>query len=74
MRMKIMKIAIVGTFVSLMLLGQGNVSGAAEPYVIGYLTDITGDARHNYAPDSEGFRVYMDMVNARGVLMATLLR
>jgi len=66
MRTKIMIMAIVGTFVSLALLGHGNVSGAAEPYVIGYLTDITGDARHNYAPDSEGFRVYMDVVNAKG--------
>lgn len=41
-------------------------SWAAKPYVIGYITDITGHARANYAPDSEGFRLYMDTVNARG--------
>jgi branched-chain amino acid transport system substrate-binding protein len=66
MRTKIMIIAIFGTLISLALSGHGNVSGAAEPYVVGYITDVTGDARANYAPDSEGFRLYMDVVNAQG--------
>ena len=40
--------------------------GAAEPYVIGYIADITGMARANYAPECEGIRLYIDTVNARG--------
>jgi branched-chain amino acid transport system substrate-binding protein len=51
---------------SLIFIGSISVLNAAEPYVIGYLSDITGAARSNYAPDSEGFRLYMDVLNARG--------
>ena len=41
-------------------------SGAAEPYVIGFVGDITGMARANYAPESEGTRLYIDALNAKG--------
>jgi ABC-type branched-subunit amino acid transport system substrate-binding protein len=42
------------------------VSMAKEPYVIGYVADITGMARANYAPEAEGCRLYIDSLNARG--------
>ena len=41
-------------------------SNAAEPYVIGYVADITGMARANYAPEAEGCRLYIDMLNEQG--------
>jgi branched-chain amino acid transport system substrate-binding protein len=41
-------------------------SMAAEPYVIGYVADITGMARANYAPEAEGTRLYIDYLNAKG--------
>lgn len=66
MKRKAGSIVIIIAFLSLFLLSSVHVSLAAEPYVLGYLTDITGVARANYAPDSEGFRLYMDVVNARG--------
>ena len=57
---------IVSAFLSLFFLSNSGNLWGADPYVIGYLTDITGHARANYAPESEGFRVYMDLVNANG--------
>jgi branched-chain amino acid transport system substrate-binding protein len=45
---------------------NGRSSEAAEPYVIGYVADITGMARANYAPECEGARLYIDYLNARG--------
>jgi len=66
MRKKTMGIVMFLVFFSLIFMGHISILDAADPYVIGYLTDITGDASDNYAPDSEGFRVYMDLVNARG--------
>jgi branched-chain amino acid transport system substrate-binding protein len=45
---------------------NGGPSKAAEPYVIGYVADITGMARANYAPECEGARLYIDYLNARG--------
>ncbi len=66
MRTKMMVITIFGALICFALFGRGDVLMAAEPYVLGYITDITGDARANYAPDSEGFRLYMDVVNAKG--------
>ena len=41
-------------------------SEAAEPYVLGYVADITGMARANYAPECEGTRLYIDVINAKG--------
>ena len=41
-------------------------SMAAEPYVIGFVADITGMARANYAPEAEGTRLYIDYLNAKG--------
>lgn len=59
------KIAIA-VFFSLFILGNSTTVWASDTYVLGYLTDITGTAHANYAPDSEGFRLYMDSVNAKG--------
>jgi branched-chain amino acid transport system substrate-binding protein len=59
-------VAIMVAFSSFFFHFNEHASSAAEPYVLGYLTDITGAARANYAPDSEGFRLYMDVVNAGG--------
>jgi branched-chain amino acid transport system substrate-binding protein len=47
------------------LLSWGT-SQAAEPYVIGYIADITGMARANYAPECEGTRLYIDWLNSQG--------
>jgi len=52
---------LFGAFLS----GSGHSHGA-EPYVVGYVADITGMARANYAPEAEGCRLYIDTLNARG--------
>jgi branched-chain amino acid transport system substrate-binding protein len=41
-------------------------SVAAEPYVIGFQTDMTSPYHVNTAPMSEGFSLYMQIVNERG--------
>lgn len=46
--------------------GDIRTLSAAEPYVVGNQTDITGDANVNYAPESEGFRLYIETLNERG--------
>jgi branched-chain amino acid transport system substrate-binding protein len=66
MRKKAIGITILITFFSVFFMGHVGILNAADPYVIGYLTDITGHARHNYAPEAEGFRLYMDVVNGKG--------
>jgi branched-chain amino acid transport system substrate-binding protein len=37
-----------------------------EPYVLGYLTDITGVSRVMFAPILEGYRAYIEELNAKG--------
>ncbi len=37
-----------------------------EPFVMGYLTDITGPARYMYVPALEAYRAYIEELNARG--------
>ena len=61
-----MIIVVVVAVFSIFLIGNISPLNAADPYVLGYISDITGHARANYAPDSEGFRLYMDLVNSRG--------
>jgi len=39
---------------------------AAEPYVIGYIADITGPCQSFYALEAEGFRLYVERLNAQG--------
>lgn len=51
---------------ALMLTLPVGICFAAEPYVIGYVADITGMARANYAPEAEGCRLYIDHLNAKG--------
>ena len=52
-------------FFSIFVLNSGPAR-AAEPYVLGYVADITGMARANYAPEAEGCRLYIDTLNGRG--------
>ncbi len=49
----------------LFLVGE-NRSHASEPYVFGYQTDLTGDARASYAPIAEGFRLFINALNDKG--------
>jgi branched-chain amino acid transport system substrate-binding protein len=66
MRKKIFVLAVATGVLLSLLLGNRSVSAAAEPYVLGFITDITGTSRNNNAPEAEGFRCYMDDLNARG--------
>lgn len=66
MRKKVFcKVLLLGFLFSL-FLGLHNVSWAAEPYVIGFIADITGPASSFYYPEAEGFRLYIEQVNAQG--------
>lgn len=37
-----------------------------EPYVVGYLTDMTGPTRYLHAPELEGCRAYIEELNGKG--------
>lgn len=37
-----------------------------DPYILGYVTDLSGIARDSYAPVLEGFELYFDSLNAEG--------
>jgi branched-chain amino acid transport system substrate-binding protein len=39
---------------------------AAEPYKLGYVTDLSGPIRDSFAPVVEAFKLYMKAVNDRG--------
>lgn len=41
-------------------------SATPKPFVLGYITDSTGVFKANLQPESEGFRLYVDALNARG--------
>jgi len=60
---KKMFLAIIFCTVFTMFAG---LSRAADPYVLGFITDFTGAGKTVYGPEGEGFRVYMDVVNGRG--------
>jgi len=47
------------------LIGVNNATARA-PYVFGYQTDLTGEARAGYAPIAEGFRLYINLLNDEG--------
>jgi branched-chain amino acid transport system substrate-binding protein len=50
-------------------LGVVALSGpaqAADPYKLGYITDLSGPLRDAYSPVMEGFKLYMKVVNDRG--------
>jgi len=55
----------MSVFIGLHLSGA-NTLNAAEPYVFGYQTDLTGEARASYAPIAEGFRLYINTINDNG--------
>ena len=66
MTKKYWTILLVFAFFFIAIPLYGGPSEAAEPYVIGNIADITGMARANYAPETEGTRLYIDDLNARG--------
>jgi branched-chain amino acid transport system substrate-binding protein len=37
-----------------------------EPYKVGYMADVTGPGANTWAPTLEGFRLYVQYINARG--------
>lgn len=46
--------------------GWHDASQAEEPYIVGFIADITGPCRSFYNPEAEGFRLYIEELNARG--------
>jgi len=66
MSKKMGMVVVLVTLFAFATLGQNSDSMEAEPYVIGYLGDITGPCRSFYAPEAEGFRLYIETLNARG--------
>jgi len=46
--------------------GNTSVSWGDEPYVVGYIADITGPCKSFYALEAEGFRLYTERLNAHG--------
>jgi len=62
----IRKIFAIGAVFSLAIISCVGLAIAADPYVVGYQTDVTGPGNVNYAPQGEGFRLYMQALNARG--------
>lgn len=55
----------VGLTLGLLLLA-GGVGETAEPYDVGYVTDLSGPFRDMYAPGLEGFDLYVKALNDRG--------
>jgi branched-chain amino acid transport system substrate-binding protein len=43
-----------------------NTAQAADPYKIGYVTDLSGPFRDAYTPVLEGFQLYMKQLNDKG--------
>lgn len=43
-----------------------SLSQAAEPYVIGFQTDVTGPASSLFDPSGEGFKLYIQLLNDQG--------
>ena len=66
MRKKILILAIVFTCLSVSSIRPSNVSEAAEPYIFGYLSDMTGPGKTLIASEAEGFGLYMEHLNAQG--------
>jgi len=53
------------------VLGGGWLAGAGpaaagEPYVVGYITDLSGPLAESYTPTWEGFELYVKALNERG--------
>lgn len=64
--MKKSLLVVVMVLACFIFWGNIQISSGADPYVIGNQTDITGDASTNYAPEAEGFRLYIESLNERG--------
>ena len=62
---KVCRLFFLLVIASMMFFSPG-ISAAKEPYVIGYVADITGMARANYAPEAEGCRLYIEYLNSKG--------
>jgi len=57
---------MVVIFLAVMFLAGAVQAKPAAPYIFGYQTDLSGVARASYAPIAEGFRLYVEGLNARG--------
>lgn len=47
-------------------MAWGGPAGAAEPYLVGYITDLSGPLAESYTPTWEGFELYVKALNERG--------
>lgn len=62
---KLSKLILVATVAAVAALPV-NAAQAADPYKIGYITDLSGPFRDAYAPVLEGFQLYMKQLNEKG--------
>ena len=63
MKARLFSVGVV--FFLMYIIGMG-FSEAQDQYVIGYQTDMTGPGSSNFAPQQEGFKLYMQTLNDRG--------
>ncbi len=59
-------ISLLAIFLFFLVHGQPNVLWGAEPYVIGYIADMTGPSRSFYGPEAEACRLYAEVLNSKG--------
>lgn len=61
-----MRIRSVAGLALVLLLATAGLGEAADPYQVGYVTDLSGPFRDMYAPGLEGFNLYVKDLNDRG--------
>jgi branched-chain amino acid transport system substrate-binding protein len=61
----LLMVSLLGFPFALMLCSI-HVASAADPYVVGFIADITGPSSSFYYPEAEGFRLYIDQLNSQG--------
>lgn len=66
MRKKTLFIFLLSSLFLVTFQGQSNLLWGAEPYVIGYIADMSGPSRSFYGPEAEGCRLYAEVLNAKG--------
>jgi branched-chain amino acid transport system substrate-binding protein len=66
MRKKTLFVALLVTLLFVAFHGQSNVLWGAEPYIIGYIADMTGPCRSFYGPEGEACRLYVEVLNSKG--------
>ncbi len=60
------RIRVVVMAFALAAIGWASPGGAAEPYLVGYITDLSGPLAESYTPTWEGFELHVKAVNERG--------